>query len=528
MHNILVSDPISAEGIAALTNRTDLSVDVQTNLSPADLLGVIGKYDALIVRSQTKVTKEIIEAGSQLKVIGRAGVGVDNIDLDAATEKGIIVVNAPDGNTMSTAEHTFAMLMSLSRHIPQAYKSTVEGNWDRKSFKGVELNRKTLGIVGMGRIGTEVSKRAKAFNMDIISYDPFLTEERAEKIGVRKGSLQDIYKEADYITVHTPLTKETHHLIDLEAFQQMKQGVRLINCARGGIIDEDALVEAIDRGIVAGAAIDVFEQEPPERHPLLKRSQVIATPHLGASTEEAQTYVAKDVSEEILHILNNESFKNAVNMPQVPADVRKALEPYYLLGEKIGEMAIQLIQEPPHKVTLTYAGELTDYETESLTRTILKGLLRYHLGSKVNVVNATYMAKSYDLSYSVEYSSSSLDFTNLISVRIETKNETRTLSGTLLSGYGPRIIKIDDYSIDVAPTDHLLYIQHLDTKGMIGHVGTALGEQDINIATMQVGRKDRGGDAIMMITVDKPLPKQVRDQLEAMEHIRSIKEIQLS
>ena len=524
---ILVSDPVNQEGLEPLLSNQEVNVDQKTNLSEEELHELIPQYDALIVRSQTTVTASLIEAASQLKVIGRAGVGVDNIDLDAATENGVIVVNAPDGNTMSTAEHTFAMMMSLARHIPQAYQSLMNGKWDRKSFKGVELNKKTLGIVGMGRIGTEVAQRAKACNMSIVAYDPFLTEERAQKLGISKGTLDDIYEQADFITVHTPLTKDTKHMIDNQAFAKMKNGVRILNCARGGIIEENALLEAIEDGKVAGAALDVFEEEPATHHPLLSKPEVIATPHLGASTEEAQTLVAYDVSEEILRILKGEPFKNAVNMPSISSEVREVLEPYYYLGEKLGEMAIQLVLEAPTKVTITYAGELTDYDTSSLTRNVMKGLLSYHLGDKVNVVNTFHMAKSYNLSYSVEYSGSAQDFTNLITVSIETKRGTRTISGTMLTGYGPRIIKIDDYSIDIAPDTHLLYIQHRDTPGMIGLVGTTLGKHDINIATMQVGRKEEGGDAIMMLAIDRPTDQNVFHDLGLIENITSVKDIHL-
>ncbi|KGX84898.1 phosphoglycerate dehydrogenase [Pontibacillus litoralis] len=526
-YQILVSDPVSAEGLQPLLNQDNIQVDYMNEFTNVTVQDVINRYDALIVRSQTTVTKELLEAGTNLKVIGRAGVGVDNIDLEAATEQGIIVVNAPDGNTISTAEHTFAMMMALARHIPQAYQTLMNGKWDRKSFKGVELHRKTLGIIGMGRIGSEVARRAKACRMTIIAYDPFLTEERADKLGITKGSLEDIYATSDFITVHTPLTKETKHMIDDNAFTKMKQGVRILNCARGGIIEEGALLRAIESGIVAGAALDVFEKEPAMDHPLLDRPEVIATPHLGASTEEAQTLVAQDVSEEIIAILNGESFKNAVNMPTISSEVRRALQPYYLLGEKLGEMAIQLVTEAPMKVTVTYGGELSDFDTASLTRRIMKGLLSYHLGDKVNIVNTFHMAKTYNLTYSVEHATSSLGFKNLITVTIETQQGKRSISGTMLAGYGPRIIKIDDYSIDMAPEDHLLYIQHNDIPGMIGLVGTTLGKHQVNIATMQVGRKQEGGEAIMMLSIDSLFNQDAFRDLEQINHIHSVKEIRL-
>ncbi|HZG75722.1 MAG TPA: hydroxyacid dehydrogenase, partial [Paenibacillus sp.] len=298
MLKVLVSDPISDLGLQQLTDATDIAVEKKIGLSEDELVAVIGEYDALLVRSQTRVTERVLAAGTRLKVVGRAGVGVDNIDLDAATKRGVIVINAPDGNTITTCEHTFAMMMALARHIPQAYRKTVEGVWDRKSFLGVELRNKVLGVLGMGRIGSEVAKRAKAFGMDVIGYDPFLSEDRAEKMGVRLGSVDDIIRQADFMTVHTPLTNETHHMIAKPQFEVMKRGMRIINCARGGIIDEMALKEAIDEGIVAGAAFDVFEEEPPKPdHPFLSHPKIIVTPHLGASTIEAQENVAIDVSE---------------------------------------------------------------------------------------------------------------------------------------------------------------------------------------------------------------------------------------
>lgn len=527
MFKVLVSDPISEDGIRALLDSDQVQVDQKTDLSPEALKETIPEYDGLIVRSQTKVTKEILECATKLKVIGRAGVGVDTIDLEAATEHGVIVVNAPNGNTISTCEHTFAMLMASARNIPQAHKTLTEGNWDRKTYKGVELKGKTLGIVGMGRIGSEVSKRAKAFQMNVIGYDPFLTEERASQIGIQKGDLDKIYENADFITVHTPLIKETHHLINKSAFQKMKKGVRIVNCARGGIIDETALLEAIDEGIVARAALDVFEEEPPTDNPLVGKPEVIVTPHLGASTSEAQLYVAEDVSQEILNILSDLPFQNAVNMPAVNDETRKILEPYYLLSEKLGEMMIQLAKQSPRHIKISYAGTLTDFNTELVTRTFVKGLLSHYLGEKVNIVNATHLAKQYGLSYSVENTTASLGYSGLISVTLTTDEGEYSAAGTLFDGLGPRIVHVNQYTIDIAPTDRLLYIQHTDVPGIIGHVGSLLGKHEINIATMQVGRKQVGGQAIMMLTIDKALSEEVLGELLQVDHIHSAKNIDL-
>ncbi|MCD9021241.1 phosphoglycerate dehydrogenase [Cohnella silvisoli] len=529
MFKVLVSDPISDLGISLLAEASDIAIDKKTGLSEDELVAIIGEYDALLVRSQTRVTERIMNAGKQLKVIGRAGVGVDNIDLDAATKRGIIVINAPDGNTITTCEHTFAMMMAVARHIPQAYLKTVGGVWDRKSFVGVELRNKVLGVLGMGRIGSEVAARAKAFGMEVFGYDPFLTEERAEKMGVRKASVEDIIREADFITVHTPLTPETRHMIGKDQFAVIKKGVRIVNCARGGIIDELALVAAIDAGQVAGAAFDVFEEEPPAPdHPFLSHPKIIVTPHLGASTIEAQENVAIDVSEQLLHILRGEPFKNAVNMPPVAAEVLSKLEPYFSLGKKLGSFAAQIAEGPVKEIAVTYAGDLAEVDTQPLTRHIVEGVLAHHLGSdQVNVVNAMHLAKNRDVNIVVTKSHASKGFTNQISVTLRTDKEERLVAGTLLNGFGPRITQVDKFPVDVEPHGHILLISHHDKPGIIGRVGTLLGTNDINIATMQVGRKIVGGAAIMMLGVDKGVTKQVLGELTALSDLNNAKEVHL-
>ncbi|GGE40563.1 D-3-phosphoglycerate dehydrogenase [Pullulanibacillus camelliae] len=526
-YKILISDPISDTGLAALKASETVELNVQTELTKEELVKIIGNYDGLIVRSQTQVDAAIIEAADHLRVIGRAGVGVDNIDLDAATKAGILVINAPDGNTISAAEHTMAMMTALSRQIPDACKSLKEGRWERKKFKGVELFKKTFGVVGFGRIGMEVAKRAKAYQMNILAYDPFLTDEKARRAGVTKATLDEIYTQADFITVHTPLTKETHHLIGAEAFNKMKADVRLINCARGGIIDELALYQAIKEGKVAGAAIDVFENEPPENHPLLTLPQVIATPHLGASTVEAQEKVARAVSEEILQIFNGEPAQHAVNLPPISDQVRRALEPYYQLSRQLGVTAVQLVKGAPQDIEITYSGELTDIETAPLTRSILQSVLAKYLGDHINPVNVKYYIKESGVTYNVKRTQQSHGFTGLIKVRLTSETDERSISGTLLNGYGPRIVKIDDYNVDL-PTDvHLLYIEHHDLPGLIGQVGTVLGEHHINIGSMQVGRKSVGGHAIMVLTIDKNVNETPIDALQHLEHIQAVKLINL-
>jgi D-3-phosphoglycerate dehydrogenase len=526
MFKVLVSDPISDMGIQMLYDAADVEVVKQSGLSEDELIAIIGEYDALLVRSQTKVTEKIMNAGTKLKVIGRAGVGVDNIDLEAATKRGIIVINAPDGNTIATCELTFAMMMATARMIPQAYKKTVGGEWDRK-FIGVELRNKTLGILGMGRIGSEVAKRAKVFGMEVIGYDPFLTEDRAEKMGVKLGSVNEIAAKADFITVHTPLTPETRHLIAKPQFELMKPGIRIINCARGGIIDELALVEAIDQGIVAGAAFDVFEVEPPSKdHPFLSNPKVIVTPHLGASTIEAQENVAIDVSEEVLHILRNEPFKNAVNMPPVPADVLNKLQPYFSLGEKIGSVLGQIAQGAVSEIVVNYAGDLMDVDTSPLTRYIVKGIFQNQLES-INIINAMHLAKSRGVNIVVQTSNASNSFTNLVTVTVKTKQEEKTLAGTLLAGFGERIVRIDQYPVDFAAEGNLLLISHNDKPGIIGRVGTLLGSNQVNIATMQVGRKVIGGSAIMVLTIDKTAPAEVLAELTKQDEIVNVRALTL-
>lgn len=527
MLKVLVSDPISDLGIEQLVHAEDVAIDKKTGLSEEELIQIIGDYDALLVRSQTKVTEKIMNAATKLKVIGRAGVGVDNINLDAATSRGIIVINAPDGNTITTCEHAFAMMMALARHIPQAYAKTITGTWDRK-FLGVELRNKKLGVLGMGRIGSEVAKRAKAFGMDILGYDPFLTEERAEKLGVTLATVDQVVREADFITVHTPLTPETKHMISTAQFNVMKKGMRIINCARGGVVDEVALVKAIDDGIVAGAAFDVFEKEPPEAdHPFLNHPNIIVTPHLGASTVEAQENVAIDVSEQVLHILRNEPFKNAVNMPPVAPSVMNKLQPYFELGEKLGTFASQLNHQAVKEIHVDYAGDLSEVDTQPLTRYIIKGVLSRHFAEDVNIVNSMHLAKARDINVVVSKTVATKGFTNLVTVALKGEDDSeQRIAGTLLNGYGARIVQINKFPVDVAPHGNLLFISHNDKPGIIGKVGTLLGENQVNIAAMQVGRKIVGGEAIMVLSVDKELDKNVIDALLKVTEINKAKQIE--
>lgn len=528
MFKVLVSDPISDLGIQQLHEADDVQVDKITGLSEDELVAIIGEYDALLVRSQTTVTPRIMEAAGRLKVIGRAGVGVDNINLDVATQKGIVVVNAPDGNTIATCELTFAMMMATARMIPQAYKKTTGGEWDKKSFVGVELRNKTLGIIGMGRIGSEVAKRAKVFGMDVLGYDPFLTEERAKELGVKHATVDDIVAQADFITVHTPLTNDTRDILNTDQFARMKKGVRIINCARGGIINEQALLEAVNNGTVAGAAFDVFTKEPiPADHPFLGHPRIIVTPHLGASTIEAQENVAIDVSEEVLHILRQEPYKNAVNMPPVPAQVMSRLQPYFVLGEKLGLFAARVAEGAASDIIITYSGELMDLDTNPLTRYIVKGVFSAHMGNEINLVNAMHIAKTRGVNILVQKTAATSNYKNLVSVALKAKHSEIAVGGTLLAGFGERIVKIGEFPVDIAPEGTLLLISHNDKPGIIGKVGTLLGNRNVNIASMQVGRKDVGGSAIMLLTIDKQATKEDLEALIQVAEIEKVKELTL-
>ncbi|RLL46770.1 phosphoglycerate dehydrogenase [Oceanobacillus piezotolerans] len=526
-YKVLISDPLSEDGIKPLTQAENIEIVMQTDLTPEELEEKIVDFDALLVRSGTQVTRSVISKAKNLKIIGRAGVGVDNIDLDAATEHGVIVVNAPNGNTNSAAEHTMAMIMAISRNIPQAYHALKNHKWDRKKYVGVELRDKTLGVVGLGRIGAEVATRAKGQRMNVVAYDPFLTPEKAEKMGIGYGTFEEVISQADFITVHTPLLKETRHMVNAKAFQLMKNGVYIVNCARGGIIDEDALYDAIVSGKVAGAALDVFEEEPFVDHKLLELPEVVATPHLGASTIEAQEIVAVDVSHDVLRYLTGDTVKNPVNLPSVAKDVMTVIEPYFQLSEKLGAFLIDLVGEVAEEINLSYSGDLYDIEVAPLTRNTVKGILKRHLGSSVNDVNALYLAERKGITVNENKTSKTQGFTNLITVEVKTKTQTRTVSGTLLNGLGSRIVKVDNYSVDVTPKGHMVVIQHNDQPGVIGRMGSLLADHGINIATMQVDRSDIGGDAIMMVTIDRHLDDEALDALKGLDVIKEVVAIDL-
>ena len=528
MFKILISDPLSEEGLKILKEVKEFQVDVKTDLKPDMLKGAIGEYDALIVRSATKATKDVIDAGARLKVIGRAGVGLDNVDLEAATQKGVIVMNTPAGNTVSTAEHTMSMILSLSRNIPQANASMKKGEWKRSKFMGVELYGKILGIVGFGRIGSEVAKRALSFGMKILAFDPFLSKEIAEGLGVEMVELKELFEQSDYITVHTPLTEETRHIISTKEFANMKKGVRIVNCARGGIIDEAALVSAVKEGKVAGAAIDVFEAEPVSADSeLLKFDNIIATPHLGASTEEAQINVAIEVAEIVRDALLGRGIRNAANYPCIEAEVCKFLDPYINLCEKLGNFSSQLVEGRFKELNISFCGEITQYDLSPLTMALVKGVLSPIMQETVNFINAISLAKGRGIRIKESKSSGEEEFVNLIQLEIKTDKESRRVSGTLSPNKKPRIVKIDDYYLELSPLGEIILIQNWDKAGIIGNLGTLLGKHNINIAAMTFGREKPGGKAISLLNVDSPVTPELAEQIKGIENVLSVRVIRI-
>lgn len=523
---MLVSDPLAEEGIDILKEFCD--VDVNTGLTEDELVRAIGDYDALLVRSGTEVTARVIDAGAKLKFIGRAGAGVDNIDTEAATRRGIIVANAPEGNTLAATEHTMAMMLSLARNIPQANASLKKGEWKRSKFMGIELNDKVLGIVGLGRIGNEVAKRARAMEMKCIAYDPFISKERAAKIGVELVSLDDLFRRADVITVHTPLIKETRHVVNAKSIATMKDGVRLINCARGGIIDEKALADGIASGKIAGAALDVFESEPPTDSPLMGLDRVIVTPHLGASTVEAQKNVAISVANQCISVLSGGPAKYVVNAPMVPAEQQALVEPYAMLAQKMGRLLIQLIEGRLESIEITYGGEVAQMpNTKFITRVILKGMLDPILQMPVNIVNAEFVAKERGIRMSETTTEEAQGFRNIISITAKTDRMAESVSGSVSGPNRARIVSIGGYMTDLTPTGHVVISRHTDKPGVIGKAATILGRANVNIAGMQVGRHRPGEEALMVLTVDSSVPADAMDEIRKIDGIHTAKHAEI-
>lgn len=523
---VLITDNISPKCIEIL-KKAGLEVDVKPGMKPEDLKACIGRYHGLIIRSATRVTSEIINAASTLKVVGRAGSGLDNVDKVAATKKGIVVMNTPGSNTITTAEHTIALMVAMARQIPLATISMKAGKWEKKRFMGIEIFNKTLGIIGIGNIGGQVAKRAQGLSMNVIAYDPFLSEEKARAMGVEKVSLQDLFKRSDFITIHTPLTSDTKNMINKETIGMMKNGVRIVNCARGGIINEKDLYDALVEGKVAGAALDVFEKEPPENNPLLTLDNVIATPHLGASTKEAQENVAVAVAEQVVDYLINNTIRNAVNFPSIPSDQVARLQPYISLAEKLGGFAAQILEGGATEITIEYRGEASEINTAPVTIAAIKGFLTPILEETVNFVNASFIAKERGIEVKETKSADAGDYQSMVLMRLKAKDKESNLAGTLFSKKDPRIVAIDNFKVEIVPEGQLLYIYNNDKPGVIGNIGSVLSKHNINIARMHFGREAAGGRAISVVTIDTPATPQVLEEIKTLPNILSVKQITL-
>lgn len=525
---ILVADDVKEDKLSPLTD-SGIQIIKKTRLSPAELEAEIADADGVIVRSATKITADLIDKAPKLRVIGRAGVGVDNIDLKAATEKGVVVMNAPDGNTITTAEHAIALLVSLARNIPQANAALAAGKWDKKRFVGVELHGKTLGVIGLGRIGKHVARIAKGFGMNVKGFDPFVSEEQAAENGLELCSLDELYGQSDFITIHTPVTEETRGMIGRDAFARMKDGVRIVNCARGGLVDEDALMLAIESGKVAGAALDVFSTEPlPSGSPLLESDRVVTTPHLGASTTEAQEGVAFTVAEQMRDYLLFGELRNAVNAPSLEAGELAALRPYILLAERLGSFHAQMLDESAvSEVRISYSGGLADRDAAPATGSFLSGFLK-NVSSRVNLVNASHIAEERGIkvttSQTNEARPNGADITTLVSTR---DGRSETVSGKVYRDGESRITRIGDFSIEAIPEGTMLVIKNRDVPGVIGKIGTLLGDKGVNISRFYLGRKEKGGEALAVIEVDSNVDEGVIEALKAIESVSSIRLVRL-
>lgn len=517
---ILISDKLAEEGVAILKAVKDFQVDCKFGIKPEELRSIIKNYDALIVRSGTNVTSDIIEAAERLRVIGRAGVGLDNVDLKAATKKGIVAMNTPAGNTTSTAEHTMSMILALVRNIPQACASMKAGKWERSKFEGVELYGKTLGVIGLGRIGSTVATMARGFGMKIVAFDPYLSVEVAGKMGVEVVEFDELLKVADVITVHIPKSAETKSLLSEKQFSLMKKNVRLVNCARGGIIDEAALVRALQEKRIAGCALDVFEEEPPVAdHPLLKFDNCIVTPHLGASTSEAQVNVAIEIAESVRNALLGRGIVNAANFPSISSEAYKVLEPYIDLSERMGRFAGQLINGRLSEVKVTYSGVVTRQKVAPVTMSLLYGLLSPILGETVNVINAIDYARERGINVKEIQSNQEGEFVNLVDVEISTDKETFAAWGTLSGNNQPRIVKVNKVYVEATPKGYMIFINNNDKPGIIGAIGTILAQDHINIAGITLGRESQEGVAVSVVNVDSEVPEATLAKIRQTKHV---------
>lgn len=521
---VLASDKIAETGLKMLRDA-GMEADMKTKLPEEELIKIIGDYDALIVRSETKVTPKVIEAGKKLKIIGRAGVGVDNVDLPAATKRGIIVVNSPEGNTIAAAELTLAMILAMSRNIPQAYSSLKEGKWDRSKFTGSEIYGKTVGIVGLGKIGGRVASYLSTMGAKVIGCDPFVSKERAEELGVELKTLDQVLSGSDIISFHIPKTKETENMINAQTIAKMKDGVRIVNCARGGIINEADLYEALKSKKVAAAALDVFAKEPADPlNPLFTLDNLVFVPHLGAATVEAQENVAIDVVEQIIQVLKGGSARAAVNIPAFKPEVIAKVKPYMNLAEKLGSLAGQLFGGAIEEVKIEYDGEIGQFDVAPLSVAIVKGLLEPVLSESVNFVNAPMIAKERGIKIIESKSIEPKDFKNLITIKLESGAVKRSVQGTLFEPpFGERLVGIDGFKVDAQPAGFMLILNNIDKPGMIGKVGTFLGKHGINIAAMDVGRVKVGEKAVMVLNVDSEVPESTLKEIAKIEGIQGAK-----
>jgi D-3-phosphoglycerate dehydrogenase len=523
---VLISDNLSTCGVDIL-KKAGLEVEFRSKTTVEEIEKMIGDYDALIIRSATKVTAGLLEKASKLKVVGRAGSGLDNVDIPAATKKGVVVMNTPGGNTVTTAEHTIGMIFASARMIPQAYSSMKAGKWEKKKFEGVELFDKTLGIIGLGAIGGVVANRCTALGMKVLAFDPFISTEKAKQLGIELADLDTIYKRSDFITLHTPKTKETAGLINKDTIAKMRDGVRIINCARGGIVNEADLYEALKSGKVAGAAFDVFEKEPPENHPLMTLDNFIATPHLGASTLEAQENVATAVAEQIVDYLIAGTVRNAVNVPSVPADQLPSLSPYINLAERMGLFAAQVIEGGLTQVTVEYSGDVSNLKLEPVTLAALKGLLTPMIQENVNYVNAPLIAKDRGIEVKVSKSSDTREYTSLITIKVKAGAKEMSVAGTLNSKKEPRIIQVDDFPMETVPEGDMLVLMNNDKPGVIGGIGMLLGQNGVNIARMQFGREKQGGLAMSVVSIDSAVSDDLMEKIKRLPNVLSVKQVKI-
>jgi D-3-phosphoglycerate dehydrogenase len=525
---VLIADAISQRGVDELSRDNALDVTIKTGLSEKDLVDLIPEFAALIVRSQTRVTADVLNAGVKLRVVGRAGVGVDNVDVETATRRGVVVLNAPGGNTVSTAEHAFSLLLAVARKIPQADANVRSKNWDKKNFEGVELYNKALGVIGIGRIGSELSRRAIAFGMRVIAYDPYLSATRARSLQVELvDELDDLLASADFISLHTPLTSETRHILDGARFRKTKRGVRIINCARGGLIDEAALVHALHDGHVAGAALDVFEVEPlPADSPLRSAPNLVLTPHLGASTVEAQESVGIEIAQSVRAVLLEGTIRNAVNMPNLDAKTLAIIGPHLRFGEKLGKFLSQIAPKRAESLNINYSGKVNEADTTAITRAVLKGFLQIAGGTEVNEVNAPAFAEALGLKVTESRLSAPGDYTDMLELSAIAEGKTVSVGGAFF-GATPRIVSINSRPVEARPHGVVLVLENTDRPGMVGRIGTLLGEHGVNIATMSLSRNQAGGTALTVLNLDTVPSEELLVQVRASEDVHSAQVIQL-